>query len=86
MKEELNSGVRCNVTTCVYNENGCNCNKNIIDVSQGDKPMPNGGQPHFCKSYINKKQEPTGSCFYLNILVLLVSIVQESSVRISCTQ
>lgn len=55
MKEELNSGVRCNVTTCVYNENGCNCNKNIIDVSQGDKPMPNGGQPHFCKSYINKK-------------------------------
>ncbi len=54
MKEELNSGVRCNVTTCAYNEKGCNCNKLVIDVSQGEKPMPNGGQPHFCKSYIDK--------------------------------
>ena len=36
MKEQLNSGVRCNVKTCVYNEDGCNCNKDVIDVSQGD--------------------------------------------------
>ncbi len=52
MKQELNSGVRCNVCDCVYNEKGCNCNKNVIDVSQGDgQNMPNGVQKHFCKSF-----------------------------------
>ncbi len=55
MQEGLNSGVRCNVKTCVYNESGCNCNKDVIDVSQGDgQPMPNGEKAHFCKSFIDK--------------------------------
>ena len=57
MVEELNSGVRCNVKTCVYNDKGCNCNKLVIDVSQGDgEPMPNGEKAHFCKSFISKEE------------------------------
>lgn len=55
MKENLNSGVRCNCTRCLYNENGNNCNKQVIDVSQGDgEPMSNGIQKHFCKSFTEK--------------------------------
>ncbi len=55
MKENLNSGVRCNCTKCLYNENGNNCNKQVIDVSQGDgEPMSNGIQKHFCKSFTEK--------------------------------
>ena len=51
MQEKLNSGVRCNVKTCVYNEDSCNCNKDVIDVSQGDgQPMPNGEKAHFDKT------------------------------------
>lgn len=50
-----NCGVRCNVNDCVYNERGCNCNKEVIDVSLGDgEMMPNGKQKHFCKSFISK--------------------------------
>ena len=57
MNEDLNRGVRCNVCDCVYNEHGCNCNKMVIDVSQGNgEAMPNGDQKHFCKSFINKRQ------------------------------
>lgn len=53
--QEINSGVRCNVQDCVYNEKGCNCNKEVIDVSLGDgEPMPNGIQKHFCKSFVGK--------------------------------
>lgn len=52
---ELNSGVRCNVKDCVYNEMGCNCNKDVIDVSLGNgELMPNGEQKHYCKSFIDK--------------------------------
>ncbi len=55
MKTEMNSGVRCNVHECVYNEKGCNCNKLVIDVSQGDgEAMPNGEQKHYCKSFVSK--------------------------------
>ncbi len=55
MKEELNSGVRCNCYNCVYNEKGSNCNKSVIDVSLGDgENMPNGTMKHFCKSFIDK--------------------------------
>lgn len=56
--EHLNKGVRCNVCDCVYNEQGCNCNKLTIEVSRGqdlpveEKPLES---PHFCKSYICKK-------------------------------
>ena len=53
--QDLNSGVRCNVKDCVYNEKGCNCNKDVIDVSLEDgEPMPNGEQKHYCKSFIEK--------------------------------
>lgn len=56
MKEELNSGVRCNVSDCVYNDKGANCNKLVIDVSMGEKIyLPEGETPHFCKSYICKE-------------------------------
>ena len=52
---ELNSGVRCNVKDCVYNEMGCNCNKDVIDVSLGNgELMSNGEQKHYCKSFIDK--------------------------------
>ena len=55
---ECNSGVRCNVNECVYNEKGCECNKEVIDVSLGDgQPMSNGKQKHFCKSFICKKAD-----------------------------
>lgn len=55
MVEEMNRGVRCNVKECVYNEKGCNCNKMVIDVSQGNgEPMQNGQMPHYCKSFIEK--------------------------------
>lgn len=52
---DLNQGVRCNVNNCVYNEKGCSCNKEEIEVSLGDgEPMPNGIQKHFCKSFISR--------------------------------
>ena len=55
MVEKKNSGVRCNVNDCVYNERGCDCNKLVIDVSMGEKSyLPNDETPHFCKSYICK--------------------------------
>lgn len=55
MVEKKNSGVRCNVKDCVYNERGCDCNKLVIDVSTGEKSyLPNDTTPHFCKSYICK--------------------------------
>ena len=58
MKEELNSGVRCNVGDCVYNEKGFNCNKLVIDVSHGEESfLPNNETPHFCKSYICKNSD-----------------------------
>ncbi len=56
MIEKMNGGVRCNVRDCVYNEKGCNCNKLVIDVSQGNgELMPNGEQKHYCKSYLSKE-------------------------------
>lgn len=55
---ECNNGVRCNVNECVYNEKGCSCNKEVIDVSIGDgEKMPNGLQKHFCKSFISKENK-----------------------------
>lgn len=55
MKEKINSGVRCNVKDCVYNQKGCECNKLIIDVSMGNfTDSPNVETPHFCKSYVSK--------------------------------
>lgn len=55
---DCNCGVRCNVNDCVYNEHGCNCNKEVIDVSLGDgESMPNGLQKHYCKSFISKTCE-----------------------------
>ena len=55
MIEKQNSGVRCNVKDCVYNEKGNVCNKLMIDFSMGEKSfLPNEETPHFCKSYICK--------------------------------
>ncbi len=53
--ENINKGVSCNVCDCVYNEKGCNCNREKIEVSQGNKSyLPDDETPHFCKSYICK--------------------------------
>ena len=54
MKKNFNCGVHCNVHECKYNENGCKCNKIVIDVSHGDAPMSNGVAPHYCKSFCEK--------------------------------
>lgn len=57
MKNKTNCGVNCNVCDCQYNEKGCKCNKQVIDVSMGDgKDMPNGVQKHFCKSFKERGQ------------------------------
>lgn len=49
MKEKYNSGVCCDVADCVHNVNGCDCNKNKIEVSKGAS-----AKHHFCKSYACK--------------------------------
>ncbi|MGN1201031.1 MAG: DUF1540 domain-containing protein [Candidatus Caccovivens sp.] len=55
--KNTNIGVRCNVNECVYNENGCKCNKEVIDVSKGtNEPLQDGDQPHYCKSFANKNK------------------------------
>ena len=56
----INNGVSCNVCDCVYNEDGCKCNKDKIEVSMGSSNVEastmEGGKSkhHFCKSYISK--------------------------------
>lgn len=58
MDNKTNNGVHCDVTDCIYNQNGHQCNKEVIDVSQGDgQPMPNGIQKHFCKSFTESETE-----------------------------
>lgn len=60
---DCNSGVRCNVNECVYNENGCSCNKETIDISLGNgEKMPNGEQKHYCKSFIDKNSCHCNPC------------------------
>lgn len=55
---DTNKGVRCNVCDCVYNEKGCDCNKEQIEVSTGSKSfLPDGETPHFCKSYVCKNAD-----------------------------
>ncbi|MBP3344961.1 MAG: DUF1540 domain-containing protein [Clostridia bacterium] len=53
--KDIKHGIDCNVSNCVFNEHGCNCNLERINVSKGK------GENHFCKSYIpleeNKKEE-----------------------------
>jgi hypothetical protein len=49
-----NKGVKCNVRDCKFNRQGCECAKEMIEVSRGldlpeqEKPLQS---PHFCKSY-----------------------------------
>ena len=49
-----NKGVKCNVRDCKYNRQGCECAREMIEVSRGqdlskeEKPLES---PHFCKSY-----------------------------------
>lgn len=43
--------IACNVTSCVFNENGQNCNLVKITISKGR------GQSHFCKSFISFENE-----------------------------
>ena len=56
-KTKCNCGVKCNVEDCEYNRNGCECAKEMIEVSSG-QDLPNEAKPlespHFCKSYCCK--------------------------------
>ena len=47
----INKGISCNVSGCVYNEKGCNCNLERVSISKGN------GSHHFCKSYISLNDE-----------------------------
>ncbi|MBE7075490.1 MAG: DUF1540 domain-containing protein [Clostridiales bacterium] len=47
-----NKGVKCNVSECIYHQNGCECNRSMIEVSKGDSN--NDRPPHYCKSFICK--------------------------------
>ena len=54
--KDIYHGINCNVSNCVYNERGCNCNLDRVSVSKGE------GDEHFCRSYIplvDKKEEET---------------------------
>ena len=54
--KDIYHGINCNVSNCVYNERGCNCNLERVCVSKGE------GDGHFCRSYIplvDKKEEET---------------------------
>ena len=54
---KCNNGVKCNVGDCKYNCQGCECSKEMIEVSRGQdltssqKPLES---PHFCKTYEKK--------------------------------
>ncbi len=54
----LNKGISCNVSGCVYNEKGCNCNLERVSISKGS------GMHHFCKSYIALNDEIEGNKKY----------------------
>ena len=55
--KKCNCGVKCNVEDCKYNVEGCECAKEMIEVSREqdlpkkDKPL---SSPHFCKSYCER--------------------------------
>ena len=57
--DKCNCGVKCNVEDCAYNRQGCECAKEMIEVSKGqdlpkeEKPLES---PHFCKSYCPKNK------------------------------
>lgn len=47
-----NTGVKCDVCECVYNTDGCGCNKTVIEVTHDCSCTNEKVQnPHFCKSY-----------------------------------
>ena len=54
--KEMQHGINCNVSGCVFNEKGCNCNLERISISKGM------GENHYCRSYIplhdKKEDEP----------------------------
>ena len=47
-----NTGVKCDVCECVYNTDGCGCNKTVIEITHDCSCTNEKVQnPHFCKSY-----------------------------------
>lgn len=56
---KCNCGVKCNVRDCRYNRQGCECAKEMIEVSRG-QDLPNEEKPlespHFCKSYTKTEE------------------------------
>ena len=46
MLKKSNSGVCCDVSECVHNMNGCDCNAKKIKVTKGQTT-----DAHFCRTY-----------------------------------
>lgn len=46
-KKDINAGITCNVKNCVFNEHGCDCNLERVQISRGE------GGHHYCKSYVS---------------------------------
>ena len=46
-KKDINQGICCNVRNCVFNERGCDCNLERVNISRGE------GGHHYCKSYVS---------------------------------
>lgn len=49
-----NSGVKCDVTECMYNGNSNDCRLHTIEVTKMKTGDSNIDTPHFCKSYEEK--------------------------------
>lgn len=50
-QNDINKGISCDVSGCVFNEHGCNCNLDKVSISKGS------GLNHYCKSYIPLNDE-----------------------------
>lgn len=49
-----NSGVKCDVSECMHNENSCDCRLHTIEVTKQSTGVNAVDTPHFCRSYTKK--------------------------------
>jgi len=49
-----NSGVKCDVGECMYNDNNCDCRLHTIEVTKQTSNDSEIDPPHFCKSFEKK--------------------------------
>ena len=52
--------INCNVSDCVFNERGCNCNLERISISK------ESGESHICRSYIPFEDKKEGTTILNN--------------------